>query len=144
MSKIREGGFLISRIHHLAGRIFAKMLREHDIEISPGQGRIIFALWRDDGISINDLAKRTSLGKSTLTDMLDRLEETGYLRRVPSKTDRRKIMIELTDKIDGLQDTYTEVSKEMTDLYYAGFADDEIDIFEQSLKRVLENLTKLV
>ena len=120
------------------------MLREHDIEISPGQGRIIFALWRDDGISINDLAKRTSLGKSTLTDMLDRLEETGYLRRVPSKTDRRKIMIELTDKIDGLQDTYTEVSKEMTDLYYAGFADDEIDIFEQSLKRVLENLTKLV
>ena len=144
MSKIREGGFLISRIHHLAGRIFAKMLREHDIEISPGQGRIIFALWRDDGISINDLAKRTSLGKSTLTDMLDRLEETGYLRRVPSKTDRRKIMIELTDKIDGLQDTYTEVSKEMTDLYYAGFADDEIDIFEQSLKRVLENFTKLV
>ncbi|MHA2240550.1 MAG: hypothetical protein ACXACE_02995 [Candidatus Thorarchaeota archaeon] len=42
MSKIREGGFLISKIHHLSGRIFAKMLREHDIEISPGQGRIIF------------------------------------------------------------------------------------------------------
>ncbi|MHA1902746.1 MAG: MarR family winged helix-turn-helix transcriptional regulator [Candidatus Thorarchaeota archaeon] len=141
MSKIREGGFLISKIHHLSGRIFAKMLREHDIEISPGQGRIIFALWRDDGISINDLAKRTSLGKSTLTDMLDRLEETEYLRRVPSKTDRRKIMIELTDKIDALQDTYTKVSLEMTDLCYAGFADDEIDIFEQSLERVLVNLT---
>ncbi|MHA1933674.1 MAG: MarR family winged helix-turn-helix transcriptional regulator [Candidatus Thorarchaeota archaeon] len=142
MSKIREGGFLISKIHHLSGRIFAKMLREHDIEISPGQGRIIFALWRDDGISINELAKRTSLGKSTLTDMLDRLEETGYLRRVPSTTDRRKIMIELTNKIDALQDTYTKVSLEMTDLCYADFADEEIDMFEQSLERVLENLTK--
>ena len=141
MSKIREGGFLITKIHHLSGRIFAKMLREHDIAISPGQGRIIFALWRDDGISINDLAKRTSLGKSTLTDMLDRLEEAGYLRRVPSKTDRRKIMIELTEKIDALQDTYTKVSKEMTDLCYTNFTDNEIDMFEQSLQSVLENLT---
>ena len=144
MSKIREGGFLISKIHHLSGRIFAKMLREHDIEISPGQGRIIFALWRDDGISINELGKRTSLGKSTLTDMLDRLEETGYLRRVPSKTDRRKIMIKLTDKIDALQDTYTKVSLEMTDLCYTDFADEEVDMFEQALERVLENLTNFV
>ncbi|MFN2271926.1 MAG: MarR family winged helix-turn-helix transcriptional regulator [Anaerolineae bacterium] len=137
----RKGGFLIAKIHHLAGRIFAKKLQEHQIEINPAQGRIMFVLWEKDGIAINELAKKTSLAKSTLTSMLDRLEEAGHVVREPSDEDRRKILIKRTDKDRAWQKTYVQVSKEMSELFYAGFSGDEIDAFEAYLSRVLDNLS---
>lgn len=140
MTKVREGGFLLTKVHHLSGRIFSRLLKKHEIEISPGQGRILFALWQEDSISINVLGKRTQLGKSTLTEMLDRLEESGHLKRVPSDRDRRKTLIELTDKTRELHKKYEQVSQEMLDLFYRGLTDSEIDEFEALLRRVLSNL----
>lgn len=134
---------MIAKVHQVAGRIFARTLKEHQIdEINPAQGRIMFVLWREDGISINELAKRTSLGKSTLTSMLDRLEEAGYLVRVPSKEDRRRILIKRTDRDKALENVYVRVSQEMTKLFYDGFSSTEIDRFEEDLQRILDNLTE--
>jgi len=137
----QEGGFLVAKIHYLAGRLFSRKLKEYNLdEINPAQGRILFALWRSGDISIQQLAKNTSLGKSTLTSMLDRLENNGYIIRVPSAKDRRKVIIKLTEKDKKLQDVYTHVSEEMTDLFYRGFTAKEIDSFENYLRRVLDNL----
>jgi DNA-binding MarR family transcriptional regulator len=141
MKQQRQAGFLIAKIHQLAGRIFARKLKEYDIEINPAQGRIMFVLWRDDGITINELAKKTQLGKSTLTSMLDRLEEAGYLERVPWKGDRRKIEIRRTAKDRAIEAKYVEVSREMTKLFYKGFSKSHIDRFEADLANVLKNLT---
>ena len=56
MNKMREkrsGGYLIGKIHRISGRIFAKLMKENNIEeINPAQGRILFTLWKQDGISI--------------------------------------------------------------------------------------------
>lgn len=136
-----EGGFLIAKIHQLAGRIFARMLKENKIEINPAQGRIMFVLWKNDQIPITELAKRTSLEKSTLTSMLDRLEAAGYAARVPSPDDRRKILIKRTAKDKAWQRVYIRVSQQMTRLFYAGFSQAEIDEFERYLKRIFDNLS---
>ncbi len=137
----QEGGFLVAKIHYLAGRLFSRKLKEYNLdEINPAQGRILFALWRSGDISIQQLAKNTSLGKSTLTSMLDRLENNGYIIRIPSSKDRRKIIIKLTEKDKKLQDVYTHVSQEMTNLFYKGFTAKEIDSFEKYLRHVLDNL----
>ena len=62
-------------------RVFLRRMKDSGVEINPAQGRIMFALWQKDGVSIQELAKKTQLGKSTLTSMLDRLEAMGYVRR---------------------------------------------------------------
>ncbi len=142
MKRQREGGFLVAKIHHVSGRIFARKLREHGIqEINPAQGRILFVLWREDRIPINELARRTALEKSTLTTMLDRLEASGHLERVRSAEDRRAILVRRTEKDRSSQRAYTAVSEEMNRLFYAGLSEEEIDGFETTLRRVLENLS---
>jgi DNA-binding MarR family transcriptional regulator len=90
-----EGGFLLSKVHQLMGRVFNRLLREHGIEFNSAQGRILFVLWKGDGIPITELAEETMLGKSTLTSMLDRLEEAGHIRRERSPEDRRVTLIRL-------------------------------------------------
>ncbi|MBN1780839.1 MarR family transcriptional regulator [bacterium] len=111
-------------------------------ELNPAQGRILFVLWQEDGIPIQTLARETSLGKSTLTHMLDRLENSGYIRRKPSHDDRRQILIYRTEKDRAFQEKYIEVSRAMTGIWYDGFDDKEIDRFESMLERIFGNLTK--
>ncbi|MEE9442309.1 MAG: MarR family transcriptional regulator [candidate division Zixibacteria bacterium] len=137
----RQGGFLIGKIHRLAGRIFTKKLKGHNIDIiNPAQGKIMFVLWKNDGLSISELAAKTSLGKSTLTSMLDRLENAGHLKRVASDSDRRKFLLYRTRKDKKMEKLYTEVSEEMNRLFYKGFTKIEILQFENNLLRVLNNL----
>jgi DNA-binding MarR family transcriptional regulator len=139
---INEGGFLITKIHHLSGRIFSKKLKDHGIEISPGQGRILFALWQEDSIPIRELTKRTQLGKSTLTDMLDRMDTEGLVERKASDVDKRRTLVHLTEKTRKLHQKYLAVSMEMTELFYRGFSDEDIEICEEYLRRLLVNLVE--
>ncbi len=136
----RRGGFLLSKVHRLSGRVFARMLKAHGIELNPAQGRILFVLWQEDGIPIRELAKRTSLGKSTLTSMLDRLEEAGHVVRERSEADRRVILVKRTDKDRAAQAAYERVSAAMAGVFYRGLTDEEIGAFERTLGRILDNL----
>jgi DNA-binding MarR family transcriptional regulator len=141
MKQKRQAGFLMAKIRQVSERIFVRKLKECGIEINPAQGRIMFALWQDDGVSINKLVKKTQLGKSTLTSMIDRLEEMGYVKRRRSRQDRRQILIYRTEKDKVMERKYVQVSQEMTALYYEGFSTGEISRFEQDLKHILNNLT---
>ncbi len=145
MEKMRMGGYLISKIHQLSGRVFAKKLKSYKIDqINPAQGRILFALWQQDNIPIQQLAAQTALSKSTLTRMLDRLEETGHIKRSFPGDDRRKVLIQLTEQDRKMKQSYEEVSKDMVDLFYKGFSDNEINKFEGYLDRVYNNLLSVL
>ena len=141
MKSQRQAGFLMAKIRQVGGRLFEQILKEYNIEINSAQGRIMFALWQTDGISISELAKKTQLKKSTLTSMLDRLETMGYVRRQRCKKDRRKILIKRTNKDKNLESRYVELSQEITKLFYKGFSKTEVDRFEKYLERILDNLT---
>lgn len=143
MTNKTNGGFLISKIKQIQGRVFEKLLAEHGIsEFNGAQGRILFVLWEQDGITISELSEKTGLAKTTLTSMLDRLEEMGHIQRTSSPRDRRALKIVLTSEARGLKDRYDAVSAEMNEIFYGGFSDEEILAFEAYLGKVLENLLK--
>lgn len=143
LEKLREGGFLISKIKQISGRIFDKMLRNYDInDLNTAQGRIIFSLWQNDNIPISELARQTALGKTTLTSMLNRLEQSGYIVRDMDEKDKRNVIVNLTEESISLEDRYEAVSKEMTSVFYEGLSEEQIDEFENLLKHILSNLIK--
>ncbi len=141
MNSNSQGGFLISQIKQIGGRIFEKILSEKGLDAFNGaQGRILYVLWQNESIPITELSEKTGLAKTTLTSMLDRLEVLGLAQRVFDKTDRRRILITLSEKARELQDVYDEVSVKMNEIYYQGFSDEEILQFEGYLLRILVNL----
>ena len=142
MKEQRQAGFLMAKIRQVSGRIFERMLNKYGIEINSAEGRIMFVLWQQDNISINELAKKTQLKKSTLTSMLDRLEGMGYIKRERSKKDRRIILIRRTNKDKNLEKKYVELSQEHTTFFYKGFSGSQIDRFEKDLELILKNLTE--
>jgi DNA-binding MarR family transcriptional regulator len=136
-----KGGFLISRIKQVGGRLFDRMLAEADIDAFNGaQGRILYVLWQGDGLTISQLSGQTSLANTTLTSMLDRMEQSELIVREPSPSDRRALLIRLTDRARALRDDYDRISQRMNELYYLGFTNEEICQFESYLQRILDNL----
>jgi DNA-binding MarR family transcriptional regulator len=136
----RKGGFLISQIHQTSGRILARKLKIHKIKINPGQGRILFALWEKDGISIRDLAKRTSLGKSTLSTMLKRMRDEQYLKIEHPPGNERTKLVYILQQSKEIELSFQRLADEMNSIYYKDFTNDEVTIFEKNLERVLQNL----
>lgn len=138
-----NGGFLISKVKQVQGRVFEKMLAKHGIsDFNGAQGRILYVLWEEDNIPIRQLSARTGLAKTTLTSMLDRLENLGHIKRKYSSSDRRIVRITLTEKAKNLKSNYEKVSSEMNEIFYNGFTDGEITAFENYLERILTNLTE--
>lgn len=136
-----NGGFLISQIKQISGRIFEKLLAQAGVDAFNGaQGRILYVLWQQDNIPIAELSKKTGLARTTLTSMLDRMEQSELLTRTYDKADRRQIRISLTGQALSLSSEYERVSRAMNEIFYAGFSDEEIVAFEDYLQRILKNL----
>jgi len=135
------GGFLVSQIKQLQARAFEKMLRDSGVDAFNGaQGRILYVLWERGRLTISEIGRLTSLAKTTLTGMLDRMEDAGLVVRTPDPVNRRQIHIELTEQARGYREAYDRVSREMGERFYQGFSDEEIKSFEQQLRRILYNL----
>lgn len=135
------GGFLISQIKHTSDRVSEKALREQGLEEFNGaQGKLLYVLWQTEGISSAELADKSGLAPTTLTTMLDRMEQSGLIKRAPHETDRRRLRIMLTEKSKQLKAQYDAYSESMTKAYYKGFSEEEIKNFENVLALVLNNL----
>ena len=136
-----NGGFLVTKIKQLGDRIFEKILSEKNIDAFNGaQGRILYVLWQEDGISIRSLSTKCGLAITSLTTMLEKMEKQGLIRRVQSETDKRKTLLFLTEKAHALKGEYDFVSDEMGSIYYKGFSEEEIAQFEEYLDRIRKNL----
>lgn len=141
ITKKTYGGFLVSRLKQLGGRVFERLLRENGVDAFNGpQGRILYVLWEHGQMNITEIGRLTSLAKTTLTSMLDRMEEAGLIQRISSKSNRRQILIALTERAKSLSQDYEKVSDQMNAIYYKGFSNNEIRLFESSLKRIIANL----
>ena len=138
-----NSGFYISRIKQINTRLLNKLLAQKNITAFNGeQGRILHVLWENDGISNQELSKRSGLAMSSLTTMLERMEEKNLLTRKGCPKDKRKCLLFLTEHANSLKKEYNEISDKMTKLSFEGISEDETLAFEKTLENVLHNLEK--
>ena len=138
----RQGGFLISKVKQIGGRVFNAILSKQGIEAFNGeQGKILYVLWNTDaGLSMTKISELTGLAKTTLSAMIKHMKDEGLVDLRQSEKDRRILLVQLTGKTRMLKGEYDSVSEEIGSIYYRGFSEDEIADFENCLQRILHNL----
>jgi Transcriptional regulators len=133
--------FLSASIDTLLGRILSKKHRESDVDtLTAAQARILFLLWQKDEISIQEVSRITDLQKSTLTNTLAKLEKVGHIKLIPCQTDKRKTLVKVINRNEDLVALNKQIIDEAGEIFYKGFSDDEIALYENFLKRTLANL----
>ena len=137
-----KGGFYITQIKQLQDRIFEKLLIENGIEISSGQGRILFVLWKEDHLTVSEISRQTSLAKNTVSIVIDGMVQKGLLERTINPENRRQTIISLTEYDKSMREKYEAVSEQMGVLFYQGFSEKELKEFEGYLVRIRDTLAE--
>ena len=137
-----KGVFYITQIKQLHDRIFERLLLENGMEISGGQGRILFILWQRDYLTISEISEKTSLAKNTVSIVIDGMVNKGFVERKINPQNRRQSIVSLTEYAKSLQVKYEAVSRQMNLLFYEGFSEQEQKQLEQYLARILKTLTE--
>ena len=85
----------LAQLSFLVQGLLERRAAEHDLSII--QTRLLGVL-RDRTPTMNELARFLGLDKSSVTGLVDRAERRGLVARVPSATDRRAVLVSLTDE----------------------------------------------
>ncbi len=59
---------------------------------------VLLVLWETDGVSVRELGQRLYLDSGTLTPLLKKMEEAGFVTRERSTEDGRVVLVHLTEK----------------------------------------------
>jgi len=92
---IREVIYLIRRLMQ-AGELYTKELNKK-YQVSAPQVNCLLVLYENGPLPLSQIAKHIMVKSSTVTGIVDRLEQKGLVRRVRNSPDRRMITIELTE-----------------------------------------------
>ena len=121
-------------------RRLQKKFNQADLSLTIEQWSVLYHLWKEDGISQQDLCKATYRDKPSMTRLVDNLEKAGMVKRIHSKADRRKNLIFLTDKAKEMQDTCYGFAEETVEEALEGVSEEKIETCKEVLKIVYENL----
>jgi len=66
-------------------------------DMTPAQADVICQLGTGGVMSCGELAKTALISRGSLSGVLERLEARGLIRRTPSRRDRRRMLVQLTD-----------------------------------------------
>lgn len=94
------------------------MIREYrphldEFQLTYPQYLVMMTLWNNDNILIKDISKETYFDSGTLTPILKRLEEKGYIQRIQSNKDERGKLIILTKNGKELKEKTSHIFENM-------------------------------
>ena len=68
------------------------------VDLTYTQYMTMMALWENESMNVRELGSCLFLDSGTLTPLLKKLENKGYIKRSRSKEDERNLIVTLTDK----------------------------------------------
>jgi len=117
MSKIKDRYEPIRLRNQLCFPLYAvsnKIIRNYKplldkLDLTYTQYIVMMVLWEEENINEKKLGERLFLKPNTLTPLLKKLEEKGYVRMIRNRSDERNLVISLTEAGNALKDKAVDV-----------------------------------
>jgi DNA-binding MarR family transcriptional regulator len=97
----------------------------------------LVALWEQDDQTVGELGEKMFLESNTLTPILKKLEQSGFIERRRDPADERQVRIRLTPKGSELRSH--EIGNELFDA--TGLGDSFVDV-QKSVAKLRDNLMR--
>jgi DNA-binding MarR family transcriptional regulator len=128
-------------IHH-TDLIFTNYVKNQlaPFNIAPEQNLIMMLLWKQDGLSQNEIAVKLDKDKTNIARMSQGLEQKGFVRRVSCPKDRRAQRLYLTDKGQALSEHVIPIAEEFNEILCKNITKEELLQVRSILSKMKENL----
>ena len=111
-----------------------------EVGLHVGQEMVLIELWESDGLRGGELANRLGVEPPTVTKMLRRLENCGYLERRQDPNDARSFGVFLTEEGRALEEPVTHCWTRIEEKTLAGLDAEEREQLHRLLLKVRANL----
>jgi DNA-binding MarR family transcriptional regulator len=132
--------FITGKASIAIARRLQKKFNQAGLNLTIEQWSVLYHLWKEDGISQQELCNSTFRDKPSITRLVDNLEKLNLVKRSPSKNDRRMNMILLTEEARKLQEQSMELANQTLNEALEHVPLDKIDICKEVLQIVYDNL----
>ena len=132
--------FVTGKASTAMARRLQRNFKQAGIEITIEQWSVLYHLWKEDGMSQQQLCAATFRDKPSMTRLVDNLEKLKLVKRVASKNDRRINLICLTPEARPLQDQTMEIANQTLNKSLEGVTSAQIDIAKEVLQKMYDNL----
>ena len=137
----RNPGYLIQDVARLLRVAFDRRIRH--LGLTRSQWFVIAHLYRDDGRTQRALADELDMKPAPLGRLIDRLEESGWVRRAPAPGDRRANLVFLTDRILPLIEELGSTADTLYVDTFKGLSERRFEEFVEALTIAKSNLLEL-
>ncbi len=129
--------FVLTRAQNAVHQLFKAELAPYGV--TPGQYGVLRCLWDQNGMTAKQLADRLSLDGSTITGILDRMEQKGLIERHTDPKDRRALKVVLTDQGWNLKEPLTKAIEEANRKALQSFSQEEAELLKKLLDEISES-----
>ncbi len=127
---------------YAASNLLAKVYRPllEPLGLTYSQYLVMLVLWERDSVSVGDLGHCLYLDSGTLTPLLKRMENSGFINRRRDSNDERRVLVSLTTKGSEIKDLAVNIPKKLSDqlnISNIGELRSEIQSLVQALSKAI-------
>ena len=132
--------FITGKASTAIARRLQKNFKQSTVDITIEQWSVLYHLWKEDGLSQQQLCDATFRDKPSITRLVDNLEKLKLVKRIAHKGDRRINKIYLTKEAQDLEGQTMLVANQTLNEALEGVTNGQIEIAKEVLQKVYDNL----
>jgi DNA-binding MarR family transcriptional regulator len=110
------------------------------LDLHPTDYKVVGILERSGPLSAGEIARRSGLATASVTNLVDRLEQKGFVRRLTDPADRRRVMVEaVANRVTGARSLFASTRRSLAQLFDR-YSDRELAVIADFLRRNAERL----
>lgn len=137
--EVLEEVFRAGREHSDATVLFHATLASQ-LDLHPTDYKTLSILERLGALSAGEIARRSGLATASVTNLIDRLERKGFVRRVSDSRDRRRVLVEpIVDRVTAARRLFASTRRSLARLLEQ-YSERDLGVIADFLGRNAERL----
>jgi DNA-binding MarR family transcriptional regulator len=130
----------ISYLSDIVEKVLEETISESDFsDLTQQQFHYLQVIVRMKNPNLTELAAELGITKPTVTILVDKLVEKGYVSRVQSDEDRRTLHLHISTKGDKIRALREKVNNRIAKKIRSGLSESEVIILAELLRKIAKN-----
>lgn len=131
----------VSTVREKANRYISQQMKKMGVkDIATPYGAIFASLFQGGRLTMGEIARSIRRDKSTVTVLIRKLTNLGYVETCASPNDARATFVRLSKKGKALEPVFWEISKKVRKKIYRDFTEEEKEMLATLLEKARDNL----
>jgi DNA-binding MarR family transcriptional regulator len=133
--------YSFNKVKKMMHQYLDNQIKSFDIyDLVPAYADILTSLYINDGkLKMNQISEMVGKDKSTITVLVNKLADRGYVIKEKSTLDKRVTYIKLSEKAYNYENEFLMIASNVRQVAFKDFSDDEVKMFMNMLNRMHDN-----